>query len=408
MLCVAVVGTLANHIKAFSTAEAKTLVEWSLLPSSDVEVAKLDLIVYVAGDLKASRELARVARQNTLVQQITAIWNEVPSLPDLDTAIQNSLADIYGFVVGYSTQMHVACKWIRAVSHQASATLDLRTLITGETGTGKELVARAIHKLDKSRKRFVAVNCSAIPSTLLEAELFGHTEGAFTGATKRLGWFGAAAGGTVFLDEVGDLAADLQSKLLRVLEERKYSPLGTEKEFSLDARIVSATNQQLDESIKLQKFRPDLYFRLAQVNIFLPNLNERKEDIPLLIDYFFRESPFREVLVLDKHEIAALSEHQWPGNIRELRVSLERYALLWSAGHKPSFSEWIPKAYPSAQTNRSGTLADLREEFDRRILEDILRRFDGDTSRAAEELGITRRSIYNLIHRHGILLEKRK
>jgi transcriptional regulator with PAS, ATPase and Fis domain len=239
--------------------------------------------------------------------------------------------------------------------------------------------------------------------------MFGYVEGAFSGAAKhRLGRFGAAAGGTIFFDEIGDLPTDLQAKLLRVLEERTYSPLGTEKEVPLEARVVSATNQQLDEAISRQKFRADLYFRLAQVNILLPSLQERKEDIPLLIQYFLDELPLRDELSLREEEILAISEHEWPGNIRELRSALERYALLRSAGHRPSLNEWLPGSFARRQTSRTGSLADLREEFDRRVLKDILDRLDGDTSRAAKELGITRRSIYNLIHRHGIQLEKRK
>lgn len=409
MLRIAVAGTLAHHINDFLSVKTKTDVEWSELPLGDADLAKLDLIVRLKSDGTAASEIAAVREQNSVIHPIISVWNEVPSPTDLDSAIQRSLSQIYGLVVGYSADMHVACKWIRAVSHQASAALDLRTLVTGETGTGKELVAQAIHKLAQNSKRFVAVNCSAIPSSLLEAELFGYEEGAFTGATKRRkGWFKAAAGGTIFLDEIGDVLPDLQSKLLRVLEQRAYSPLGTEKEFPLDARVVSATNKQLDEAITRREFRPDLYFRLAQINILLPPLRERKEDIGLLIEYFLREFSLHEELVFTQDEINTLTEHQWPGNIRELRTALERLTLLWRAGHRPSLREWAPVSTKPGWTPPRGTLAELRDQFDRRVIEAILKRCGGDTSRAAEELGITRRSIYNLIHRHGIRLEKLK
>lgn len=409
MLRIAVAGTLAHHIGDFSSARTKTEVEWTELPSSDVDLAKLDLIVRLTSDVPAASELAAIRKQNSIVIPIISVWNEVPSAADLDAALQRSLSQIYGFVVGYSADMHVACRWIRAVSHQASAALDLRTLVTGETGTGKELVAMAIHKLAGNTKQFVAVNCSAIPSSLLEAELFGYEEGAFTGATKRRqGWFRAAAGGTLFLDEIGDLPLDLQSKLLRTLENRSYSPLGTEKKFALNARVVSATNKQLDEAIVRQEFRPDLYFRLAQINVFLPPLRERKEDISLLIEYFLRDFFLQDPIVLTQDEIVILSEQQWPGNIRELRSALERLALLWSTGNRPALREWAPLSTAPAGPSRSGTLAELRDQFDRRVLEDILKRCGGDTTRAAEELGITRRSIYNLINRLGIELHKLK
>jgi transcriptional regulator with GAF, ATPase, and Fis domain len=411
MLRIAVAGTLSKYIDELAAAKLNTSVEWSELPLGDRELAQLDLVLYLSEDLSGAEKLGVITKENSVIAPTISVWKELPSYNDLDRAIQNSLGHIYGFVVGYSASMHVACRWIRAVAHQAAAALDLRTLIIGETGTGKELVARAIHNLGMRKSRnFVGVNCAAVPGTLLEAELFGHERGAFTGAnTRRVGRLGSAAGGTIFLDEVGDLPPELQSKLLRVLEERSYSPLGSDKEYPLDAQVVSATNQRLDEAVSRHEFRPDLYFRLAQVNILMPPLRKRREDIPLLIDHFLRESQFPLQLEINEDEQEALSQYEWPGNIRELRSALERFMLLASAGQKPSPADWLEIHVKQEETSvPRGTLAELRDDFDRKVLEEVLRRAGGNTSAAANELGITRRSIYNLMHRHGIDVGKSK
>jgi transcriptional regulator with PAS, ATPase and Fis domain len=409
VLRIATAGSLSHQLEEFSATELETPVEWTQLPSDDEELAKLDLVVCLLSDASAADELAEVEKQNSVVGPIVSFWKQAPRPDELDDAIQRSLSKIYGFVVGYYPEMHVACRWIRAVAHQMSAALDLRTLVTGETGTGKELVARAIHKLSRQPGKFVAVNCSAIPSTLLEAELFGYVEGAFTGAVKkRLGRFAVATGGTIFLDEVADLPAELQSKLLRALEERTFSPLGSDKEDRFDARVVSATNRRLDEAISRREFRPDLYFRLAQINIYLPPLRSRRRDLRLLVNHFFHDLPFRDELFIDDRELEKLSEQQWPGNIRELRAALERFALLRRTGIKPALEDWTPIVDVSTPTSAGRTLAELRDEFDRGVIEDILRRCEGDTARAAQELGISRKSIYNLIHRHNIQLDSLK
>jgi transcriptional regulator with PAS, ATPase and Fis domain len=214
---------------------------------------------------------------------------------------------------------------------------DSSILIQGESGTGKELVARAIHELSpRQSARFVAINCGAIPSGLLESELFGHVKGAFTGAiTNKVGKFEMAQGGTVFLDEIGDMSYELQVKLLRVLEERCIEPVGSSKQVPLDVRIVSATNKDLDKQVEDGKFREDLYYRLNVIPITLPPLRERTSDIPLLVEHFveyFNESKNRKVKGISSKAMDLLMNYHWPGNVRELRNVIEMLVVIKAEG----------------------------------------------------------------------------
>jgi formate hydrogenlyase transcriptional activator len=213
------------------------------------------------------------------------------------------------------------------------APVDSAVLIQGETGTGKEVIARAIHEASPRRKnRFVALNCAAIPSTLLESELFGYEKGAFTGAvTQSLGRFQAADRGTLFLDEIGDLPLELQPKLLRVLQEKEFERLGAGHTVQIDVRIIAATNQDLGRMVQERKFRADLYYRLNVFPITLPPLRERGEDIPLLAEYFVQQFARQQGKVIDTipdEVMAALEDHDWPGNIRELQNVIERAVIM--------------------------------------------------------------------------------
>jgi DNA-binding NtrC family response regulator len=213
------------------------------------------------------------------------------------------------------------------------APTDARVLITGENGVGKELVARRIHELsNRNNAPLVEVNCAAIPSELIESELFGHEKGSFTSAIKqRIGKFEQASGGTLFMDEIGDMSLDAQAKVLRALQEGKITRVGGEKEIKVDVRVVAATNKDLMEEVEAKKFRLDLYHRLGVILIHVPSLNERRDDIPLLIDHFLKEisdeykQPIKEI---DKDAVKALQEYNWTGNIRELRNVVERLIIL--------------------------------------------------------------------------------
>ncbi|MFQ5513041.1 MAG: sigma-54-dependent transcriptional regulator [Myxococcota bacterium] len=239
----------------------------------------------------------------------------------------------FGFenIVGESDALRESIDIVRKV-----ADTDATILIRGESGVGKELFARAVHyNSGRADRPFVAVNCGAIPEDLLESELFGHVRGAFTGAIRdRIGRFSAANGGTLFLDEIGDMSPTLQTRLLRVLQEREFEPVGSSKSQRVDVRVVAATNQDLEELMRTRRFRQDLYFRLNVVPIHVPPLRERREDIPLLIDHFLniQRRQYPGVLGLTEAARKQLSEYAWPGNVRELQGLIERVVILRREG----------------------------------------------------------------------------
>jgi two-component system, NtrC family, response regulator HydG len=281
-------------------------------------------------------------------------------------------------------------------------------LITGETGTGKELVARAIHELsDRARKPFVAINCSALPETLLESELFGHTKGSFTGAiaTKR-GLFEEAAGGTLFLDEISTVAQSIQVKLLRVLQDRKLHRLGGTQPISVDFRLIAATNIDLAEEVRAGRFREDLYYRLNVFPVHVPALRERQSDIPLLANSFrlrFAQENGIEAPAITPDTMSRLMEYTWPGNVRELENYIERAVIMHSGARS------MPFEAPSSDSARSGQhLIDearrqrwTMERLEREYILDVLQQTDGHRGHAAEILGIDRRTLYRKLKQYG-------
>lgn len=273
-------------------------------------------------------------------------------------------------------------------------------LIEGETGTGKEVVAAAVHRLSPRRERpFLPINCGAIPSELLESELFGHVRGSFSGASSDTpGLFRAAEGGTVFLDEVTELSPSLQVKLLRVLQERQVRPVGSARSFPIDCRVVAATNQPLEEAVRKGIVRPDLYYRLNVVRVFLPPLRERKEDVPALTAHFLRElnNRFgRHVRGVSAEAMETLLAYPFPGNVRELEHLLER-ALALGATEEIGIDD-LPDLRPRRLAGPESPL----ERAERETILDVLRRFGGDKEAAAQELGISRRTLYRRLHEIG-------
>ena len=271
-------------------------------------------------------------------------------------------------------------------------------LVRGESGTGKELVARAIHALGPRRDRpFVAVNCSALPVTLLESELFGHARGAFTGAAAaRAGLFVEAGGGTLFLDEVGDMAPALQAKLLRVVQLGEVRPIGADESSQVDVRIIAATHQDLEARVASGGFRADLYYRLNVVPVAVPPLRERAEDVPLLVAHFFAHSrarnPHSPATRLTTGVIDALAREPWPGNVRELENLIERLVVVATGPviDLPALAEVAPRALATAPPgpidgrDRLRTLRELEDEY----IAWVLARCDGNKTRAAEILGV--------------------
>ena len=290
-------------------------------------------------------------------------------------------------------------------------------LISGESGTGKELIARSIHRQgDRKNGPFVAINCAAIPSELMESEMFGHEKGAFTGAhTRTIGKFEHANGGTLFLDEISALRSDLQAKLLRVLQEREIERIGSNKPIRVDIRVIAATNTNLEDAVSRGRFRQDLYFRLNVVPISIPPLRERIEDIPLLADHFlnkFNTSFNKRIPGFTKRAIEVLSRYHWPGNIRELENLIERIVVL-STSEESIDLKSIPLEIlinsdhePLESDYQKNGLIRVREEFERRILLNVLDAVQGNQTEAAKILKINRNTFIQKARQFGILLKK--
>jgi DNA-binding NtrC family response regulator len=301
---------------------------------------------------------------------------------------------------------------------QKVAETDLTVLVRGESGTGKELVAQALHNRSPRRDRpFVAVNCAAISAELVESELFGHEKGAFTGAdARRVGRFEAADGGSIFLDEIGDMAPATQAKVLRVLQERSFERVGGTEPIAVDVRVIAATHRNLAEDVKSGRFREDLYYRLRVVEIELPPLRDRREDIPALAQRFLEQVTERlgsEKKRLGEGALARLARHDWPGNVRELHNAIERAAVL-AGGAEIGSDDLNLYEGESAPVSSDAEFADLPfseakkrvvENFERAFLLRALRANDGNVSRAAESIGMVRQSLQQKIRELGLRSE---
>ena len=300
---------------------------------------------------------------------------------------------------------------------QKVAETDLTVLVRGESGTGKELVAQALHHRSPRRDRpFVAVNCAAISRELVESELFGHEKGAFTGAdARRVGRFEAADGGTIFLDEIGDMPLETQSKVLRVLQERSFERVGGTKTIEADVRVVAATHRDLEAEVKRGRFREDLYYRLRVVEIALPPLRQRPEDIAPLVERFLDQLATRlgrERRRMGAAALARLARHSWPGNVRELRNVIEQAAVLASRDvidEEDLRLDAAPAAGEAAPSGAGGSFAEAKrratEAFERDYLLRALRANGGNVSRTAEAIGMVRQSLQQKIRELGLRAE---
>jgi two-component system, NtrC family, response regulator GlrR len=276
--------------------------------------------------------------------------------------------------------------------------------IGGETGTGKELLAHAIHRASRrANEMFLAVNCGALSEQLLESELFGHEKGAFTGAVrKNLGLFQAANGGTLFLDEVGDMPINLQVKLLRVLQEGQVKPVGAINSVAVDVRIISATHRDLEMEVKRGEFREDLFYRLNVIPLYMPALKERREDIPLLLDYFLNlhsETEFSETMRFSPEALDYLVSLSWPGNVRQLQNLVEQCSVLSPAQIIPLS---LVKQSLRESANKFQTLAQARNEFDRNYLLRVMNMVAGDEQQAAQVSGCSVTELQQLLKQHEI------
>jgi transcriptional regulator with PAS, ATPase and Fis domain len=288
-----------------------------------------------------------------------------------------------------------------------SAPGDSTVLISGESGTGKELVARSIHRLSaRADQEFVGIDCSALVESLLESELFGHVKGSFTGAFQtKHGLFELANHGTFFFDEISNLSLNIQAKLLRVIQEREFMKVGSQKKIKLDIRIIASSNRDLREAVKAGTFREDLFYRLSVIPIHLPPLRKRREDIPLLVEHFIDKhsrKSHRQVEGISKRALEVLMAYEWPGNVRELEHAIERIIILEDG------DIILPEQLPSFISQRQGEFRVFSEEvytldeLEKRYIQFILRRTKGKRQEAAHLLGINRKTLGSKISKYGL------
>jgi DNA-binding NtrC family response regulator len=375
-----------------------------LLPGTPV------IIVTAFGELEKAVEAVRegafdfvskpfnIGELKTLVDR--ALTRTTPLAPA--SAVRDTMPPA---LVGRTPAMTVVYKQI---AHAASS--DVPVLIIGESGTGKELVARAVHQHGpRSQKPFVPINCGALTETLLESELFGHVRGSFTGAVSdSKGVFQTAHTGTVFLDEVGEMSAGLQVKLLRVLQDGEVRAVGTSRPTKVDVRIVGATNVDVERAVTEGRFRQDLYYRLGVVLINLPPLRERREDIPLLIERFLHAATAKTGKRVDiaPAAVEAMSTYHWPGNVRELENMIERLVVFSRTG-RIDIADLPQAVTPRAHVLERRLFEDLPplDEVERRYLLHVLEQVGGNRTRAADVMGIDRRTLYRMAERFGMQLK---
>jgi len=396
--------------------------------------SKLDCIMMTAyGTIRSAVEAMKSGAFNYLAkpfdnEELLLIINRALEMRNLSREVEelrNELSSRYGFneIIGISPKLQVVFNTMAKV-----APVDATVLIEGESGTGKELVARAIHRRsNRTSKPFVAVNCGAIPQSLVEAEFFGHERGAFTDAREaRVGRFEQAQGGTLFLDEIGELPLEAQVKLLRVLQDREVIKLGGRSPIKIDVRIIAATNVDLQKAIETGKFREDLYWRLNVVKIIMPSLRDRREDIPLIVDHMFER--FNRELGLGVKSITPearlfLESYDWPGNVRELEnvicsaIIMCENSVVRAQDLPARLRGEIAVAYSDTDgLTKTGTydisnmtladiVKDVTERLEKTMISSRLAKMAGNRTATAESLGISRKTLFNKMRQYGFLDE---
>ncbi len=322
----------------------------------------------------------------------------------LKQSIEATRIESFEGIVGHSPQMLKIVDRIRKAARNK-----LTVLILGETGTGKDLIAQAIHsQSDRARKPFKSLNCAGLSETLIESELFGHVRGSFTGAVSdRKGYFAAADGGSLFLDEIGDMPIRMQAKLLRVLELREFTPVGSTDVQRVDVRVIAATNANLQQRVSEKEFREDLYYRLNQWVIAIPPLRERRQDIPLLAHHLLQEANREHGLMIEgfsSEAMALLAKHHWPGNVRELKNVLEAVACEVESGQikADDLPEQIRGSRDIVPVSAGGLVGLTMEEVERLMIERTLQATEGNREAAAKMLNIGTRTLYRKIKEFGL------
>ena len=391
-----------GRLKAMDEALPVIIISGHGTVSTAVEATKLGAFDFVEKPLATERVLVGI--RNALDQS---------RLRDENRALKRSI-ELRHQMIGDSAALRQVMEAVARAAPTAAT-----VLLLGESGVGKELVARTIHRNSlRARERFVQVNCAAIPDELIESELFGHEKGSFTGATeKQIGKFEQADRGTIFLDEVGDMSLKTQAKVLRVLQEGEVERLGSSRTTKVDVRVIAATNKDLEEEIRNNRFREDLFFRLAVIPIYVPPLRERPGDVPLLVrhfmDLFARESNVRPKRI-SPAAMELLQRYRWKGNVRELRNTVERL-LIMTPGDTIDVSDLPepvrndavarPPVDGEAEADRPGTLREFKELAERRFLVEKLRETGWNISRTAEIIGTPRSNLYKKLEHYNISQE---
>lgn len=356
--------------------------------------------------MSIERDITQIVKLNANLESTSAELNELRQKVHLNNE-ENPFVNLRGKSSALKQTIQMARK---------AAKTNATTLILGESGTGKEICARAIHEASgRSEGPFIPVNCGAIPQALFESELFGYEGGTFTGAEKngKAGKLELADGGTLFLDEVGELPLEMQVKLLRVLQEETLYRIGDSKGRKIDVRFVAATNQNLKQLMEEKQFRSDLYYRLNVIQLTMPPLRTRIEDIPELVEVFLKQFALRYQVPkpeIEQEALELLLEYDWPGNVRELRNFMERIIIL---SEKPFITRtdmltffpnagWKEVKPVSAEENRTALLPEEKESLEKQKIEEMLKRTNGNKSLAAKRLGISRMTLYNKLRKYGI------
>jgi Nif-specific regulatory protein len=398
---IGVIEVMNKHDGPFDADDMKLLTAFGHFSAVAIEKTRL-----FEENVRKTAEIAELNRQ--LRESLTLQSRKLAQAEKELTDSKRQLAGKHSHrnIVGRSAAMQQLYKTIDRVAASKEP-----VLICGESGTGKELVARAIHfGSPRAGNTFVSENCAAVADTLLEAELFGHRKGAFTGADRdRVGVFETASGGTLFLDEVGDMSLDMQKKILRTLQEGEVRAVGAREPRKVDVRVVAATNRDLEKMVKEKAFREDLFYRLNVIRLTLPPLRERREDVPLLVDHFLEEiakeagQPKKR---LSDEAAAILSRHLWPGNVRELQNELRRAAVLADALIEPSHLS--PKVLTGTRRfadvipDSGVTLKAAKLTLEKRLIADAMRRSGGNIAAAARELGVHRPQLSALVKKHNL------
>lgn len=382
-----------------------------------LEIDKESIVVFITayGDIDKAVEGVKAGATNFVSkpwenEKLLATLSSAQSLSDSRKELakariqQKGLSDYinqpFNEIIGNSAPMQQVFKLIKKVANTPA-----NVLITGENGTGKELVARAIHR-ESNRKDeiFLGVDVGSLNESLFESELFGHEKGAFTDAKqKKSGRFEVASGGSLFLDEIGNLSMNIQAKLLRVLETREFTPVGGTHSVPFDVRLISATNANLQEMIQENQFREDLLYRINTVEIAIPPLRDRKDDIPILLNHFLKKYSEKYKQKIEKFSSPALQKlkyYDWPGNVRELRHTVER-AVIMSDSNIIDLDCFLLTKEESKSENLQ--LSDYNlEKIEQQVIEDVFRKYDGNISKMAEVLGLTRASLYRRLKKYDI------